>query len=102
MSIPLSGPEAGFAGAAAEAKYHGASLRAYYSDPTAEHRAVREAVGLFDLPFRSIFSAMGSDRVRFLHNMVTNDVKGLTPGRGVYATMLDLRGHILADLHIYC
>ncbi|MGH9397932.1 MAG: aminomethyltransferase family protein, partial [Terriglobia bacterium] len=44
----------------------------------------------------------GSDRVRFLHNMVTNDVKGLTPGRGVYATILDLRGHILADLHIYC
>lgn len=82
--------------------YHGAPTPVYYSDPVEEHRAVRAAAGLFDLPFRSVFSAAGSDRTRFLHNMVTNDVKALTPGHGIYATLLDVRGHILADMTIYC
>ncbi len=100
MSILSSGQEAVITGA--EAPYHGAQMRTYYSNPVAEHRAVRTAAGLFGLPFRCGVSATGSDRARFLHNMVTNDVKGLTPGGGVYATMLDVRGHILADLGIYC
>ncbi|MGH9353432.1 MAG: hypothetical protein ACRD2G_14930, partial [Terriglobia bacterium] len=85
-----------------EIEYHGARLRAWYSYPIAEHRAVRSAAGLFDRAFRTMFSAKGSDRTRFLHSMTTNDVKGLTPGRGLYATMLDVRGHILADLDLYC
>lgn len=77
-------------------------MGAFYSTPDAEHRAVREAAGLFGLPFRSMFTAKGADRARFLHNMVTNDVKGLAPGHGAYAMMLDVRGHILADLNILC
>ncbi|MGH9403618.1 MAG: aminomethyltransferase family protein [Terriglobia bacterium] len=85
-----------------EMEYHGARLRAWYSDPIAEHMAARSAAGLFDRSFRVMFSAKGSDRTRFLHSMTTNDVKGLAPGRGLYATLLDVRGHILADLEIYC
>ncbi|HEX5483954.1 MAG TPA: aminomethyltransferase family protein [Terriglobia bacterium] len=82
--------------------YHGALLPASYSDPVIEHDAVRNAAGLFDFSFRAKFTAKGSDRVRFLHSMVSNDVKGLTPGSGNYATLLDVRGHILADLYMYC
>ncbi len=85
-----------------EMEYHGARLRASYAGPVAEHLAVRSAAGLFELPFRRMFSARGSDRTRFLHSMTTNDVKGLTPGHSLYAAMLDIRGHILADLDIYC
>lgn len=82
-------------------KYHGAIVPEYYSDPLAEHAAARKAAGLFDFSFRARFSATGNDRVRFLHGMVSNDVKGLVPGKGVYAALLDVRGHILADLSIY-
>lgn len=85
-----------------EIEYHGARLRAWYRDAIAEHLAARSAAGLFDRSYRAIISARGSDRTRFLHNMTTNDVKGLTPGRGQYAVMLDVKGHILADLEIYC
>lgn len=85
-----------------EIEYHGARLRAWYSNPVTEHRAARSAAGLFDRSFRAIISARGSDRTRFLHNMTTNDVKGLAPGRGQYTVMLDVKGHILADLEIYC
>lgn len=83
-------------------EYHGALLPGFYSDSLAEHRAVRTAAGLFDGSFRARFTASGSDRVRFLHGMVSNDVRGLAPGQGTYATLLDVRGHILADLAVCC
>ncbi|HUY13476.1 MAG TPA: aminomethyltransferase family protein [Terriglobia bacterium] len=83
-------------------EYHGALLPGRFSDPAVEHLAVRQAAGIFDFSFRARFTAKGSDRVRFLQGMVTNDVKKLDPGQGTYATMLDTRGHILFDTWIYC
>ncbi|MGH9406412.1 MAG: aminomethyltransferase family protein [Terriglobia bacterium] len=82
--------------------YHGAELASWYSSAVNEHHAVRQAAGVFDFSFRAMFSAKGNDRARFLHSMTTNDVKGLAPGQGLYATLLDVRGHILADVEIYC
>ncbi len=84
------------------AEYHGASVPARYSEVGKEHAAVRRAAGIFDLSFRARFAARGQDRVSFLHNMLSNDVKCLAPGQGVYATLLDIKGHILADLRVYC
>jgi glycine cleavage system T protein len=83
-------------------EYHGAVVPARFSDPRQEHEAVRKAAGLLDFSFRIKFAVSGADRVRFLHGMVSNDVKSLTPGRGMYAAMLNAQGHILADLRIYC
>ena len=103
MSEPLHSPLEGHAPHAGQfVEYHGALLPAWYSHSLEEHQAARSAAGLFDLSFRSKFTAKGPDRVRFLQGMVTNDVKVLTPGRGTYALLLDVRGHILADLRIYC
>jgi glycine cleavage system T protein len=84
------------------AEYRGGLVPARFTDPHAEHRAVREAAGLFDFSFRAKFSVTGADRVRFLQGMVSNDVKELAPGSGVDATMLNAQGQILADLRIYC
>jgi aminomethyltransferase len=83
-------------------EYHGALLPGRFSDPAAEHLAVRQTAGIFDFSFRARFTAKGGDRVRFLQGMVTNDVKKLDPGQGAYAAMLDTRGHILFDAQIYC
>ena len=84
------------------AGYHGALVPASFSDPVAEHRAVREAAGIFDFSFRAKVAAQGTDRASFLHNMLSNEIKGLTPGRGTYACLLDLKGHIVADARVYC
>jgi glycine cleavage system T protein len=103
VSDPVHSPiESHVSAAGPVTEYHGALLPAWYSDPVAEHHAARSAAGLFDFSFRARFTARGSDRVRFIQGMVTNDVKGLVAGQGTYATMLDARGHILADLRIYC
>jgi folate-binding protein YgfZ len=43
----------------------------------------------------------GSHRVRWLNGMVTNNVRDLKPGRGVYAFVLNPQGHIQADLYAF-
>ncbi len=102
MSAPLRSPLIASRESGPLVEYHGALLPERYSEPLAEHHAVRTAAGLFDGSFRARFTATGSDRVRFLHGMVSNDIRGLAPGQGTYATVLDVRGHILADLVVCC
>jgi len=83
-------------------EYHGCVVPSRFTDPVAEHHAVRHAAGLFDFSFRSRFTVSGADRVRFLQGMVSNDVEGLSPGHGTYALLLNVQGQILADLRIFC
>jgi tRNA-modifying protein YgfZ len=43
----------------------------------------------------------GSDAIRFLQALVSNDVSGLGEGLGVYATYLTPQGRMIADLRVY-
>jgi glycine cleavage system T protein len=81
--------------------YHGAEAPARFAGATAEHGVVRSAAGLFDFCFRSKFTLTGEHRARFLHRIISNDVKNLACGQGVYATLLSAQGRILADLYVY-
>ncbi|HEV2425632.1 MAG TPA: aminomethyltransferase family protein [Terriglobia bacterium] len=81
--------------------YHGAGIPVRFSEAAAEHRSVRSAAGLFDFSFRSKFTLTGEHRTRFLHRIISNDVKSLATGRGVYATLLSAQGRILADFYVY-
>ena len=83
-------------------EYHGALVPSFFTDPVAEHQAVRAASGLFDFSFRAQFAMKGRDHAKFLHRMVSNDVKKLAPGQGTYATLLTPQGHILVDMRLYC
>ncbi len=83
-------------------EYHGAALPLHIFDARTEHLAARQASGLFDFSFRAKLAVKGPDRASFLHNMLSNDVKRLAPGEGTYATLLDIKGHILADPRVYC
>jgi folate-binding protein YgfZ len=56
--------------------------------------------GLFDLN-RAKVALTGSDRVRWLNGMVTNNIRDLAVGRGVYAFLLNPQGHILGDMYAY-
>ena len=59
----------------------------------AEHRAVREAVGLFDQSSLAKFLLQGPDAVATLQRLCANDVD-VAPGRIVYTQMLNRRGGI--------
>ncbi len=87
---------------AALADYHGAIVPLRFSDAVTEHQVVRQAAGVFDFSFRAKFALKGDDRIRFLHRIVSNDIKKLSPGQGTYATLLNAQGHILVDFRVYC
>ena len=73
-----------------------------YGDSTAEHEAVRERVGLIDRSDRGKIEVTGRDRATFLHGLVSSDVKGLVPGQGREAALLDVHGKITALLVVHC
>ena len=73
-----------------------------FGDPVAEYRALRAAAGLLDLTFRVRVRVTGADRVQFLQNMLTNDLRQLTVGTGCKSIKLDVRGKIEAKLDVLC
>ncbi|MGH7410321.1 MAG: aminomethyltransferase family protein, partial [Candidatus Methylomirabilis sp.] len=82
-------------------EWFGWELPAHFVDPLLEHRAVRAAVGLFDQSYRGTLELSGKDRTRFLNGMVTNDLRPLKTGDGLYAAMLTTHGKLIADMRIY-
>jgi folate-binding protein YgfZ len=52
-------------------------------------------------PERALISLTGRDRVRWLNGMVTNNIRDLAAGHGVYAFVLTPQGHIQADLYAF-
>src|SRR5208282_525915 len=71
------------------------------SNVRSEFRALVEDCGLNRLGDRAKISLTGDDRTRWLNGMVTNNIRDLGPGRGVYAFLLNPQGHILGDLYAY-
>jgi folate-binding protein YgfZ len=71
----------------------------YGEDPLKEYRAVKEDVGGLDLGHLGKLRVSGRDRVRYLHNMLSNDIKGLGEGRGCYAALLTHQGRMEADAY---
>ncbi|MGO9123415.1 MAG: YgfZ/GcvT domain-containing protein [Terriglobales bacterium] len=67
----------------------------------AEFAELVSGCGLIDLSSRAQIALTGSDRVRWLNGMVTNNIRDLAVGRGVYAFLLNPQGHILADMYAY-
>lgn len=67
-----------------------------------EYAALGHEAGLLDLSVQGVVELRGRDRSRFLHGMVTNDIRNLSPGQGCYALMLTPQGRILTDMRVLC
>ena len=87
--------------ALAQKDSHRALAAPDFGDAHAEFHALVSACAAYDLGQRAKITVNGSDRVRWLNAMVTNNVRDLAVGSGVYAFLLDPQGHILADLYAY-
>jgi folate-binding protein YgfZ len=74
---------------------------AYFGNATDEFAALRSTCGVYDLNNRAKIQLTGTDRVRWLNGMVTNNVRDLPIGQGIYAFLLNPQGHILGDLIAY-
>jgi len=82
-------------------EYRGADTVGHFSDAHREWTTLRTGCGLYDLGYRAKIALTGADRVRWLNGMVTNNIRDLVVGRGVYAFLLNPQGHILGDLIAY-
>ena len=71
----------------------------WFDCSAAEHRAVRENVGLFDQSSFAKFRLEGRDAVTVLNRVCANDID-VRPGRLVYTQWLNERGGIEADLTV--
>jgi folate-binding protein YgfZ len=88
-------------GEAQTGQYNGVETALRFSTPADELAALRTGCGAFALAWRAWIHVNGKDRVRWLHNMVTNNVRDLAVNRGNYNFVLNAQGRILGDLYIF-
>jgi folate-binding protein YgfZ len=72
-----------------------------YGDVRADFHALLFGCGLYDLSSRAKIAVTGDDRVRWMNGMVSNNVRDLATGHGVYAFLLNAQGRIQADLYVF-
>src|ERR1700682_4185169 len=73
----------------------------YPTGITAEHKAVREKAGLFDVSHMGEFMIRGPQAADFVNYVTTNDVAALKPGQAHYSTILREDGTIVDDCLVY-
>src|SRR6266567_8661964 len=79
----------------------GCALPDDFGDTAAEYRYARETVALIDKNYRAYLSLTGTDRVRYLNSILTNNIKDLSEGHGIVSLLLNPQGHILAEIETY-
>ena len=73
----------------------------YPAGITAEHKAVREGVGVFDVSHMGEFEITGPDRNAFVQRITCNDVGALKPGQAQYSAILTKDGTFVDDCLVY-
>ena len=81
--------------------FAGYEMPVLYAGIMEEHKAVRNAVGVFDVSHMGEFFAKGANALSFLQKITVNDVSKLTPGKAQYSAMCFDDGGIVDDLLIY-
>jgi len=67
----------------------------------AEHTAVRERVGLFDVSHLGKIQVRGSGSLEYLNSMLTNDLNRIGDGSAQYNLICNDQGGVIDDLIVY-
>ena len=81
--------------------FHGWLLPVQFEGIIAEHKAVREAAGMFDVSHMGQIFVEGKDAWPFLQYINCNNIKN-EPGAGVYSHILTEKGTIIDDAISFC
>lgn len=82
-------------------EYLGTEEPASFGDARREYVELLTGCGVYDLGWRAKLVATGSDRMRWLNGMVTNNIRDLGVNHGNYSFLLNAQGRILGDLYAY-
>jgi glycine cleavage system T protein (aminomethyltransferase) len=80
--------------------FAGWEMPLYYSSILAEHRAVREGVGVFDVSHMGLLTVEGAHAADLLGRRTTANVAALVPEQVRYTFLLEATGFIVDDLLI--
>ncbi|MBD3271506.1 MAG: glycine cleavage system aminomethyltransferase GcvT [Elusimicrobia bacterium] len=72
-----------------------------YTGIVAEHTAVRNHAGIFDISHMGEFEVSGQKAFDFIQHMVTNDISTMQDGRVLYSPVCNDTGGIVDDILIY-
>jgi len=81
--------------------FAGWEMPVWYTSVSAEHRAVREAAGLFDVAHMGVFEVEGPHATAFLDTVLSNYAAWLEDGQSCYGYLLDPDGEVIDDVMIY-
>ena len=81
--------------------FHGWEMPLYYTSILDEHRAVRQALGIFDISHMGQVIITGPGAVGTLNHLMVSDISQVGQGRACYTLMLNEAGGILDDLLVY-
>ncbi len=81
--------------------FAGWEMPVWYTSALDEHRAVREAAGLYDLGHMGVFQVSGPHASAFLNTVCSSYASWLEDGQSQYAYLLDIDGNVLDDIFIY-
>lgn len=73
----------------------------YPSGVIAEHMAVREKCGMFDVSHMGEIILKGPDSQAFLNHLLTNDYSVMEDGQARYSPMCNEKGGVVDDLIVY-
>jgi folate-binding protein YgfZ len=81
--------------------FFGIEVPSHYGNYEDEYWAIRKTVAVRDVSYFGKVEVTGKDSRRFLNNMLSNDINSLAVGQGTHALLLDIKGHIQADMKVY-
>ncbi|HYE82287.1 MAG TPA: glycine cleavage system aminomethyltransferase GcvT [Clostridia bacterium] len=81
--------------------FAGWALPVQYEGITAEHEAVRNNAGIFDVSHMGEVEVRGNHAMEFVQNLVTNDVSVMNENQVIYCLMCYPHGGIVDDLLVY-
>jgi aminomethyltransferase len=81
--------------------FAGFEMPVYYKGIVAEHNAVRENIGMFDVSHMGEVFVEGPNALDFVQKITVNDASGLTQGQAQYSAMCKPDGGIVDDLLVY-
>ncbi|MCB9667719.1 MAG: glycine cleavage system aminomethyltransferase GcvT [Myxococcales bacterium] len=81
--------------------FAGYEMPVQYAGIVAEHHAVRQRAGIFDVSHMGELSVVGQEAVNFLDSVVTGDVQALEERKALYTLLCNEQGGIIDDLILY-
>jgi aminomethyltransferase len=83
-------------------EFAGWNMPVEYQGLRAEHQAVRERVGIFDVSHMGEIRVLGPNALATLEWVTTNEVARLKAGEAQYSLLPNFEGGLVDDLIVYC